>query len=94
MRDLAGQQVDMWEAVYERWAEVRPLHRVDPLPAVADTRHMARRWRIVIRDGRKPDLGMRIRWREELLAIAMVEADPAKPGWITLWCEDFGPSAD
>jgi hypothetical protein len=35
---------------------------------------------------------MRMRWRDEILEISAVEFDPARPGWLTIWCGDFGPS--
>ncbi len=92
LRGPAGQVLDGWEFAFARWAEVKPMSRADPLPAAADTRHLARRWRVTIRNGQKPVLGMRMRWRDEILEISAVEFDPARPGWLTIWCGDFGPS--
>lgn len=90
VRGTAAQLSDAWEFVFARWAEVTPVARADPLPAAADTRHLARRWRIVIRNGETPEVGMRIRWRSEMLMLSAVEFDPASPDWLTLWAEDFG----
>lgn len=91
LRGAAGQLSDVWEFVFARWAEVVPLARAEPLPDSADTRHLARRWRINIRDGERPEVGMRIRWRAETMTLSAVEFDPARPGWLRLWAEDFGP---
>lgn len=91
VRGSAGQLPDVWEFVFARWAQVTPMARAEPLPAAADTRHLARRWRITIRNGEAPEVGMRIRWRSATLALSAVEFDPAAPDWLTLWAEDFGP---
>ncbi|MCG2839761.1 head-tail adaptor protein [Sandaracinobacter sp. RS1-74] len=89
-RARAGNLPGAWAYRFERWARVELLARADPLPAAADTRHSARRWRLTIRDGLRPTLEMRALWRGASLTLTGIEADPASPGWLTIWAEDRG----
>ncbi len=91
-RGRFGEQSDLWEFVFERWVEVKLTVPAEPLPVAADTRHVARRWRLTMRDGRRPSLEMRVLWRDQVLAITGIEADPQRPGWLTIWAEDFAPA--
>lgn len=92
VRGQFGEQSEIWDFVFERWVEVKLLTPAEPLPPAADTRHVARRWRLTMRDGRRPLLDMRILWRDQVLAITGVVADPQLPGWLTVWAEDFAPA--
>lgn len=91
-RGQFGEKSELWLFVFERWVELKLLTPAEPLPVAADTRHVARRWRLIMRDGRRPSLDMRVLWRDQVLAITGIEADPQRPGWLTLWAEDFAPS--
>lgn len=96
-RGMAGDRVSGWAARFERWARVEPVRRANATADGADTRHSAHRWRITIRDGMRPTLDMRARWREQTLRLTGIEADPAMPGWLVIWAEDSdseeGPGA-
>lgn len=88
----AGDRFGTWLFAFERWARLEPLSRADPLPTAADTRHSARRWRLTLRAGAKPIVGMRAAWRGGLLRVTGVETDPARRGWLIVWAEEFGAS--
>lgn len=71
--DLGG-ATGSWLALGDRWAAIRP---VELAPAAeADSRSSRRRYRVVLRAG--PEIGLlhRLRWREQVLSILRVEADP------------------
>jgi head-tail adaptor len=97
VRGSAGDRVSGWAVRFERWALVEPLRRSDASADGADTRHSARRWLVTIRDGQRPTLDMRLRWRAGTFRLTGIEADPAAPGWLVIWAEDAdsgeGPDA-
>ena len=72
-----------------RKAKVEPVSRFETLTPRADTRQTTRRWRLELRAEVRPELDMRIRWRGETLLPTSVEVDPAVPGRIILWAEDW-----
>jgi head-tail adaptor len=88
VRGDAGEALGDWSLAFERWAQVELLPRAEMLPAAADTRHSARRWRLTMRAGVMPRLDMRAVWAGNVLTLTGVEADPASPGWISVWAED------
>jgi head-tail adaptor len=88
VRGLAGDLSAGWVFRFERWARVEPQPRAEQVSLSADTRHSARRWRVTIREGRRPGLDMRIRWRDEMMVPIGIETDPAKPGWIVIRAEE------
>lgn len=92
VRGSAGEQSDLWRLAFECWAEVKLVAQAGQLPEVADTRHLARRWRLVVRGGRQVTLDMRLLWRGQVLAVCGVEQNPARPAILTIEAEDFGPS--
>lgn len=88
-RGPAGDQSVGWHFAFERWARLELLARADPLPAAADTRHSAGRWRLTLRAGVDPVPGMRVNWRGGVLKLTGVEMDPSRRGWLVLWAEAF-----
>ena len=89
VRGTAGETGGSWRTRFECWARVEPVSRFEALTPRADTRQTARRWRILMRDGVRPTLEMRIRWKGGLLLPTAIEPDPRMPGWILLWAEDW-----
>jgi head-tail adaptor len=89
VRGLAGNRISGWVSRFERWALVEPLRRTDPSAASGDTWQSARRWRVTIRDGVRPTLDMRLRWRTNTLRLTGVEEDTAFPGRLLIFAEDF-----
>lgn len=83
-RGAAGERVGSWQVRFERWARIELVERADHLPVSADTRHPARRWRLTMRDGLRPDLDMRASWRGGLLALTAISEDPAHRGWLLI----------
>lgn len=88
VRGSAGNQVSAWTVRFERWARVEPVRRADPTVDRGDALHSARRWRVMIRDGVRPTLDMRMRWRGQTLRPTGIEVDPASPGRILILAED------
>ncbi|PZU46489.1 MAG: hypothetical protein DI568_11810 [Sphingomonas sp.] len=89
VRGAAAERGGGWHIRFERWAKVELLSRFEGVTPRADTRQSARRWRLELRDGVRPTLDMRIRWRGELMLPTAIETDPAMPGRIILWAEDW-----
>lgn len=90
LRGSAGDRIDGWAPVGERWALVEPMERTAQSALLADTRHSARRWRVTLRAGLLLSLDMRMLWRGLVLTLTGIEDDPAQPGQLTLTAEDFG----
>lgn len=90
VRGSAGDRLGGWGFRFERWARVEPLARADRTADAGDTRYSQRRWKLTMRDGPKPTLDMRIRWRGLTLMPTGIESDPAEPGRMTVWAEDVG----
>jgi head-tail adaptor len=88
VRGAAGDQLAGWAFRFERWALVEPVRRADSTVERGDAVHSARRWRVTIRDGVRPALGMRIRWRGLTLRPTGIEIDPEAPGRILILAED------
>lgn len=88
VRGQAGDRVSAWSLRFERWAMVEPVRRADPTVDRGDALHAARRWRVTIRDGARPELDMRMRWRGLTLRPTGIEIDPASPGRILILAED------
>ncbi len=88
-RGPAGDQSVVWHFAFERWVRLELLARANPLPAVADTRHSAGRWRLTLRAGVEPVPGMRATWRGGVLKLTGVEVDPARRGWLVVLAEGF-----
>ena len=89
VRGSAGEIDGAWRRRFECWAKVEPVSRFEALTPRADTRQTTRRWRLELRAEVRPELDMRIRWRGETLLPTSVEVDPAVPGRIILWAEDW-----
>jgi head-tail adaptor len=89
VRGAAGDRADAWQPVCRRWARIEPADRSLLSALLADTRHSARRFRVTLRAGLPLDLDMRMQWRGQALKLTGIEVDPALPGLVMLWVEDF-----
>lgn len=88
-RGVAGDWAGQWEPVAECWASVELLSRASQSALSADTRHSARRWRMMLRSGPLLQVGMRVIWRNLELRVAGIEDDPADRDRLMIIAEDF-----
>ncbi len=88
VRGAAGDLVSGWVTRFERWALVEPVRRAEATSDRGGALRSARRWRVTIRDGVRPTLDMRLRWRGETLRPTGIEMDPAVPGRLLILAED------
>lgn len=88
VRGLAGNRTGDWRLRFVRWAAVEQVPRAERAASAGETRHSARRWKVMIRNGVRPTLDMRLVWRGESLILTGVEEDPAGSGWLIIWAED------
>jgi head-tail adaptor len=85
-RDAAADDVGSWMAVETVFAA---LSR-DGAPGrgtAGDAVRSGRRWHVVLRDRDDLDLQVRLRWRDQILAVRAVERDPRRRDFARLWCD-------
>lgn len=83
--DDLGAATGAWIPQGDRWASIRPIELAPS--AEADSRSSRRRYRVTLRSEPRLSLLHRLRWRNEVLSILRVEADPTSPDRQTLIVE-------
>jgi head-tail adaptor len=86
VRDGAADAVGSWIAVETVFAALRR----DGAPGrqmLGEAARSGRRWQVVLRDRDDLDLNVRLRWRDQLLAVRAVERDARRRDFATLWCD-------
>ena len=85
-RDAAAEDVGNWLAVESVFAAV--IRDGAPLRAAqGDAARSGRRWQVLMRDRDDLDLNVRLRWRDQILAVRAVERDARRRDFATLWCD-------
>lgn len=90
--DATGALRADWTTVAERWAGVEPAGTgVAAFSSVAaDTWLTSRRWRVTLRAGVSLSLDQRIVWRDRLMRIAGIHADPERRDLVMVLAEEWG----
>ena len=83
--DDLGAATGVWIPQGDCWASIRPIEHAPG--AEADSRSSRRRYRVTLRSEPRLSLLHRLRWRDEVLTLLRVEADPAQPDRRTLIVE-------
>jgi len=90
-RDAAADDVGSWISVETVFAQVnrdgagsgQNLGR----QVQGEAARSGRRWQVVLRDREDLGLDVRLRWRDQILAVRSVERDARRRDFATLWCD-------
>ena len=90
-RDAAADDVGSWISVETVFAQVnrdgagsgQNLGR----QIQGEAARSGRRWQVVMRDRDDLGLDVRLRWRDQILAVRSVERDARRRDFATLWCD-------
>ncbi|WP_310476912.1 head-tail adaptor protein [Sandarakinorhabdus sp.] len=85
-RDAAADDVGAWLVVETVFAHVSR----DGAPGrqlQGEAARSGRRWQVVLRDSDDLSLDVRLRWRDQILAVRGVDRDARRRDFATLWCD-------
>lgn len=85
-RDAAADDVGDWAQVETVFAAI--THDGAPgRQQQGEAARSGRRWQVLLRDRGDLDLTVRLRWRDQILAVRAVERDARRRDYATLWCD-------
>lgn len=85
-RDAVADDVGEWLVVEMVFAQVS-RDGAPGRPMLGEAARSVRRWQVRLRDRDDLDLGVQLRWRDQLLAVRAVERDARRRDFATLWCD-------
>ena len=85
-RGAAADDAGSWIAVETVFAAV--VRDGDPRAVPAgDAARSGRRWQVRLRQRGDLDLAVRLRWRDQILAVRAVDSGARRQDFATLWCD-------
>ncbi|WP_156254369.1 phage head completion protein [Sandarakinorhabdus oryzae] len=85
-RDAAADDVGRWMVVETVFAQVN-RDGAAARQVAGEAVRSDRRWQVVLRD--RDDLGLtvRLRWRDQILTVRVIDREPRRRDFATLWCD-------